>query len=115
MENHGTAQRDKKTRRQDLSVEESNPNYDIYSDTIAHLKDNIKSWAWVYEILEDEKSIPSDESSEGEDVSTVNKLKEVAKLELHKVAARKKLLPYMDMIPWALNHVDIPNITIYNH
>jgi hypothetical protein len=48
-------------------------------------------------------------------VSTVNKLKEVAKSELHKVAARKKLLPYMDMIPWALDHVDIPNITIYNH
>jgi hypothetical protein len=48
-------------------------------------------------------------------MSTINKLKEVAKLELHKVAARPKFLSYTDMIRWALDHVDIPSITIYNH
>jgi hypothetical protein len=105
----------KATRRQDPSVEESNPNLDIYSDTTALLTDSIKSWAQVYEILEDEKSIPSDESSEGEDVLTINKLKEVAKSELHKVAARPKLLPYTDMIRWALDHVDISTRTICSH
>jgi hypothetical protein len=112
MENHGTTQRNKKTRSVCRRV---NPNSDIYSDTTARLTNNIKSWAWVYEILEDEKSIPSDESSKGEDVSTINKLKEVAKSELHKVAARPKLFPYTDMIRWALDHVDIPTRTIYNH
>jgi hypothetical protein len=105
----------KATRRQDPSVEESNPNLDIYSDTTALLTDSIKSWAWVYEILEDEKSIPLDESSEGEDVLTINKLKEVAKSELHKVATRPKLLPYTDMIRWALDHVDISTRTICSH
>jgi hypothetical protein len=55
----------KSTRSQDQSVEESNPNLDIYSNTTSRLIDNIKSWVWVYEILEDEKSLPSDESSKG--------------------------------------------------
>jgi hypothetical protein len=105
----------KATRKQDSSVEDLNPNSNIYSDTTARLTNNIKSWTQVYEILEDEKSLPSDESSEGEDASTVNKLKEVAKSELHKVAARPKLFPYTDMICWALDHVDIPTRTIYNH
>jgi hypothetical protein len=82
----------KATRKQDPFVEEPNPNSDIFSDTTARLTDNIKSWKQVYEILEDENSLPSDESSEGEDESTVNKLREVAKSELHKVAARPKLL-----------------------
>jgi hypothetical protein len=48
-------------------------------------------------------------------VLTTNNLKEVAKLELHKVTTRPKLLPYKDMICWALDHVDIPTRTMYNH
>jgi hypothetical protein len=82
----------KATRKQDPSVEEPNPNSNIYSDTTARLTDNIKSWKQVYEILEDEKSLPSDESSEGEDESIVNKLKEVAKSELHKVVSKAKIV-----------------------
>jgi hypothetical protein len=39
----------------------------------------------------------------------------VANSELHKVAARPKLFPYTDMIRWALDHVNIPTRTIYNH
>jgi hypothetical protein len=42
MENHGLH---KAMKRQDQSVEELNPNSDIYSDTTARLIDNIKSWA----------------------------------------------------------------------
>jgi hypothetical protein len=48
-------------------------------------------------------------------VSTVNNIKEVAKSELHKVATRRKLLLYMDMIRWAMDHVDILIKTIYSH
>jgi hypothetical protein len=44
-----------------------------------------------------------------------NKLREVAKSELHKVAAWPKLFPYTDMIRWALDHVDILTRTIYSH
>jgi hypothetical protein len=35
---------DKKILVQDQSIEEPNPNYDIYSDTTTHLTSNIKSW-----------------------------------------------------------------------
>jgi hypothetical protein len=31
---------------------------------------------------------------------------------MHKIAARSQLLPYCDMIRWALDHVDIPTRTI---
>jgi hypothetical protein len=31
---------------------------------------------------------------------------------MHKVAARPRILPYYDMIRWALDHVDIPTRTI---
>jgi hypothetical protein len=65
--------------------------------------------------LEHENSLPSDESCEGEDESTVNKLREVAKSKLHKVTTRPKMFPYTDMINWALDHVDILTITIYSH
>jgi hypothetical protein len=78
--------RGEKNPVQDQSAEEPNPNYDIYSDTTARLTGSIKSWVHVYEILEEEKSIVSDDASEGEDVLNTNKLKEVAKSELHKVA-----------------------------
>jgi hypothetical protein len=107
--------RGEKKKVQDQSVEEPNPNSDLYSDTTACLTGSIKSWVQVYEILEEEKSTIFDDESEEEDVLNINKLKEVAKSKLHKVAARPKLFPYTDMIRWALEHVDIPTRTIYNH
>jgi hypothetical protein len=40
------------------------------------------------------------------------KYKIIVQAEMHKVAARPRLLPYYDMIQWALDHVDIPTKTI---
>ena len=80
---------------QDQSTEESNPNDNIYSDTTSCLIGSIKSWVYVYEILKEEKSIISDDASEGEDVVNTNNLKDVAKSELHKVVTRPKLFPYI--------------------
>ena len=48
-----------KKQVQDQFSEEMNPNSDIYSDTTNRLTSSIKSWAHVYEILEEEKSIVS--------------------------------------------------------
>jgi hypothetical protein len=87
LENGKLWHRVKNKQKRYVDTEEPNPNSDIFSDTTAHLTEIIKSWKQVYEILEHEKSLPSDESSEGEDESTTNKLREVAKSELHKVAA----------------------------
>jgi hypothetical protein len=41
-----------------------------------------------------------------DDLSTTYKI--VVQTEMHKVAARPRLLPYYDMIRWALDHGDIP-------
>jgi hypothetical protein len=40
------------------------------------------------------------------------KYKIVVQAEMHKIAARPRLLPYYDMIRWVLNHVDIWTRTI---
>jgi hypothetical protein len=56
----------------------------------------------------------SDDSSENEKDDLITKYKIVIQAQMHKVAARPRLLPYYDMIRWALDHVDIPTITIVN-
>ena len=42
------------------------------------------------------------------------KYKIVAQAEMHKIAARPRLLPYYDMVRWALDHVDLLTKTIFN-
>jgi hypothetical protein len=64
---------------QDQSVEEPNPNFDLFSNTTAHLTRSIKLWVQVCEIPEEEKSIVFYDESEEEVVLNINKLKEVTK------------------------------------
>jgi len=71
--------RGEKKQFQDQYVEETNPNFDLFSDTTAHLTRSIKLWAQVYEIHEEEKSIVFYDESEEEVVLNIEKLKEVAK------------------------------------
>jgi hypothetical protein len=68
----------------------------------------------VFNILQYELvNYPNDSSeNEKEDLST--KYNIVSQSELHKVATRPKLVPYNDMIGWALENVDIPTKTIFN-
>jgi len=47
----------KEGMKQDPFAEDSNQNSDTLSDTTTRLKDVIKSWMWVYEILEKENSL----------------------------------------------------------
>jgi hypothetical protein len=56
----------------------------------------------------------SDDSSENEKFDLITKYKIIIQAQMHKVAARPCLLPYYDMIWWALDHVDIPTRTIVN-
>jgi hypothetical protein len=56
----------------------------------------------------------SDDSSENEKDNLITKYKIVIQDQMHKVAARPRLLPYYDMVRWALDHVDIPTRTIIN-
>jgi len=74
-------------KKQDPFSEDPKPNLYIFLDIITRLTDVIKSWKQVYGILEQENSLHSHESSKGEYESTANKLREVAKSDLHKVTA----------------------------
>jgi hypothetical protein len=56
----------------------------------------------------------SDDSSDNEKDDLATRYKIVIQAEMHKIAARPRLLPYYDMTIWALDHVDIPTRTVIN-
>jgi hypothetical protein len=56
----------------------------------------------------------SDDSSDNEKYDLTTKYKIIIQSGMHKVAAKPRLLPYYDMVRWALYHVDIPTRTIIN-
>jgi hypothetical protein len=94
--------------------ESSGQGSDIISDTSPRSINTVKTWTQVSDILQRELINCSDDSSgnEKEDISI--KYKVVTQSEIHKIAARPRLLPYCDMIKWVLDHVDIPTRTIFN-
>jgi hypothetical protein len=88
---------------------------DIYSDTGSKLTDNPKSWLEIYKILEGEaQQEEEDDGAMGEYIPE-NRLKDLATSKIHKAGARPRLLPYTDMIQWALEHVDTSKRVIFNH
>jgi hypothetical protein len=54
----------------------------------------------------------SDDSSDNETDDMTTKYKIIVQAEMHIVAVRPCLLPYYDMIRWALDHEEIPTRTI---
>jgi hypothetical protein len=69
----------------------------------------------VFEILEHEIiNFPEDSGDEVDDTHE-DKLRYIAQLELHKIVARPRLMPYIDMIGWALENVDVQTKSITNH
>jgi hypothetical protein len=55
-----------------------------------------------------------DDSNDNKKDDMTTKYKIIVQEDMHKVAARPCLLPYYDMIRWALDHVNIPTSTIIN-
>jgi hypothetical protein len=55
-----------------------------------------------------------DDSSNNEKYNLSTKYNIIAQAELHKVETKPRLLPYTNMIGWALDHVDIQTRTIFN-
>jgi hypothetical protein len=53
----------------------------------------------------------SDDSNDNEKDDLATRYKIVIQSEMQKIVARPQLLPYYDMIRWALDHVDIPTRT----
>jgi hypothetical protein len=54
----------------------------------------------------------SDDSSDIERDDLATKYKIIVQSEMHKVATKQRLIPYYDMIRWALDHADISTKTI---
>jgi hypothetical protein len=102
----------KTQKKSDDAGESSNPNSDVISDTTPHVVDSVRSWMQIFEILEHEvRNCPDDFGNE----RTENKLRDIAEAELHKIATRPKLMPYNDMINWALMNTDVQTRSITNH
>jgi hypothetical protein len=68
----------------------------------------------VFNILQYELVNSSDDSGDDETEDLATKYKKNSQSELHKIVTRPRLLPYNDMIGWALKNVDIPTRTIFN-
>jgi hypothetical protein len=69
----------------------------------------------VLEVLEREIINCPEDSAEEEDDTYTTKLIHIVQLKLHKIASRSRLVPYNNMISWALEHVDIQAKRIFNH
>jgi len=105
----------KTLKKSDEVGEGSNTNPDVLSDTTPHVVDSVRSWMQIFEILEREAmNFPNDFEDEKSD-KTRTKIRFIAKAELHKVVARLKLMPYNDMINWALMNTDVQTRSIINH
>ena len=66
----------------------------------------------IFEILEHEvRNCPNDFGNE----RTENKLRDIVEAKLHKIATRSKLMPYNDMINWALMNTDVQTRSFTNH
>jgi hypothetical protein len=96
------------------TVEVSGQGSDNVSDTSAQSVDSVRTWSYISEVLQSKLVDVSDDSIENEKDDLVTKYKIVVQAQMHKVATRPCLLPYYDMVRWALDHVDIPTRTIVN-
>jgi hypothetical protein len=98
---------DRIAKKLDASSDDSNLNTVVLLDTTSRVTDAIKTWTQVFDVLEHEIINCPDESTEEDDESYTTKLRHVAQSELHKIATRPRIMPYNDMISWALEHVDM--------
>jgi hypothetical protein len=89
-------------------------NIHVISDTSPRSINIVKTWTHVFNTLQDELVNYPDDSSDNEKDNLSTKYNIIAQAELHKVATGPSLLPYTDVIGWALDHLDIPTRTIFN-
>jgi hypothetical protein len=98
-------------KKSEEAGEGSNPDGDVISDTTPHVVDSVKSWRQIFETLDYEiRNCPEDFGDE----RTENKLRDIAESELHKIATRPRLMPYNDMVCWALEKTDVQTRSILN-
>jgi hypothetical protein len=95
------------------NVEVAGQGSDNVFNTSPRSVDLVPKWSFVSDILQSELVNYSDsDDNEKDDLNT--KYKIVVQSRMYKVATRPQLLPYYDMIRWALDHIDVPTRTIMN-
>jgi len=82
----------------------------LYTDTTCNRDAGITTWESMYSLLEEENpKIMEVTTTAGSHGSYEASITELACSFLHRIAARPKVLPYMDMVKWVLDSADITN------
>jgi hypothetical protein len=69
----------------------------------------------IFKIFEREVINFPDDSGDEKNDKLGTKLRVIVEDELHKIATQPKLMPYNDMINWALENTDVQTRSIINH
>ena len=97
----------KKSKAQGSEVKEMAP---LYTDTACNRDGGISTWESMYRLLEEENprimKVTAVADSQG---SSEASLEELACSFLHRIEARPRILPYMDMIKWILDNAEMKN------
>ena len=80
----------------------------LYTDTAYNRDAGIATWEGMYNLLKEENPrLMEVEATTSSHISSEVSFTELACSFLHRIAARPKILPYMDMVKWVLDNVDI--------
>jgi hypothetical protein len=99
------------------NVESTAQGSDNVSNTSPRSDGSVSTWSYITSILQSEAVICSDSDDYNYDIEKHDlntKYKAVVQSRMHLIAARPRLLPYFDMIRWALDHINLPSRTIVN-
>jgi len=82
----------------------------LYIDTACKRDAGIATWEGMYNLLEEENPrIMEVTATAGSNSSSEASITELACSFLRRIVARPKILPYMNMVKWILDNVDIKN------
>jgi len=82
----------------------------LYTNTTCNRDVGIATWESMYNLLEEENPrVMEVTATTGSHSSSEATITELACSFLHRIAARPKILPYMDMVKWILDSVDVIN------
>jgi hypothetical protein len=99
------------------NVEVAAQGLDNVADTSPRTDGSVSTWSSITNILQSELVNCSDSDDYNYDIvkdDMNTRYKTIVQSKMHLVATRPRLLPYFDMIRWALDHVDLPSRTILN-
>ena len=88
----------------------------LFSDTTCS-KDGVTStWEAMYNLLKEKqpKTLVTKATTDAQESSDASYFETTCSF-LHQIAARPKIVPYIDMVKWVIDEVDITNKTFKNH